>query len=128
MREELRKIRAEVEKIPVEEPAIEPEYLYDDKPIQLVFRTKPRPIAFYRAKPRTAYNPTIPQIKARLRFAELAKRAKGKKFKVDGEFTSDLPPAAEMVKRMKGEKFGETVKVKKWELILGEVLRRGETR
>jgi hypothetical protein len=116
----LRKIRAEIE-----EPKIEPEYLYDDKPIQLVFRTKPRPIAYFRAKPRTAYNPTIPQIKARLRFAELAKKAKGKKFKVNGEFVSDLPPAAEMVKQMKGEKFGETVKPKKWELILAETLRRG---
>lgn len=125
LRERLKKIRAEVERIP---EAIEPEYLYDDKPIQLVFRTKPRPIAFYRAKPRTAYNPTIPQIKARLRFAELARKAKGKKFKVDGKFTSDLPPAAEMVKQMRGERFGKTLKAKKWELILGEVLRRGETR
>ena len=121
----MRKIQAEIERRPVEELSIEPEYLFDDKPVQLVFRTKPRPIAFFRAKPRTAYNPTIPQIKARLRFAELAGKAKGKKFKVNGEFVSDLPPAAEMVKLMKGEKFGKTVKPKKWEVILAETLRRG---
>jgi hypothetical protein len=121
LRERLRKIRAEIEKI--EEPAVEQEYFYDDRPIQLVFRTKPRPIAYFRAKPRTAYNPTIPQIKARLRFAELAKKAKGKKFKVNGEFVSDLPPAAEEVKKMRGERFGEMIRVKKWEIILAQVLR-----
>ena len=97
---------------------IEREYFEDDKPIQLVFRTKPRPIIYLRAKPKTAYRPTPAQIRARLRFGELAKKAKGKKFKVNGEFVSDLPPAAEMVKAMRGERFGETVKPKKWQMIL----------
>ena len=103
---------------------IEQEYLVDDRPISLVHRKKPREIFYFRAKPRTAYRPTEPQIRARLRFAELASRARGRKFKVDGKFVADLPPAAEMVKRMRGESFGKTIKSKKWEIILAETMRR----
>jgi hypothetical protein len=36
---------------------------------------------------------------------------------------SDLPPAAEEVKKMRGERFGEMIRVKKWEIILAQVLR-----
>jgi len=99
-----------------EKRRINPAYFRDDKPIQLVVRNKPRPITFFRAKPETAYNPTIPQIKARLRFSELAKKAREKKF------TGDIPPAAEMVKLMKNERFGRTAKAKKWEIILAHYL------
>lgn len=104
---------------------LEQEYLADDRPISLVHRKKPREIFYFRAKPRTAYRPTEPQIRARLRFAELASKARGRKFKVDGKFVADLPPAAEMVKRMRGESFGRTARPKKWEAILVETLRRG---
>jgi len=101
---------------------VEPEYFIDDRPIQLVTRTKPRFIQFFRAKPVTAYRPTGNQIKARLRFAELAKRAKGEKFKKGEKFVRCLPPAAESVKEMSGEKFGRTEKVRKWEKVLSYYL------
>jgi len=120
--EKLRKRFEEVKEALRNEPVeIESEYLIDDRPISLVHRKKPREIFYFRAKPRTAYRPTTPQIKARLRFAELASMAKGRRF------TGNLPPAAEMVKRMKGERFGETIKPKKWEVILSESLKRGLT-
>lgn len=105
-----------IRKLKEEKQQIEVGYLKDDRPIQLVVRKKPRYTVYFRAKPSTAYNPTIPQIKARIRFGELAKLAKGKKF------SGELPPAAEEVKRMKGLKFGRTYRPKKWEIILAEVL------
>lgn len=119
LRVELKEAKEKIKKLAERELELEEYYLKDDKPIQLVFRQKPRPLAYFRAKPRTAYDPTINQIKSRLRFAELAKRARGRKF------TGELPPAAEMVKQMKGEKFGRTEKPRKWEIILAETLRRG---
>jgi len=76
-------------------------------------------LVFLRAKPKTAYDPTVNQIRSRLRFAELARKARGRKF------TGELPPAAEMVKQMKGERFGRTERPRKWEVILAEYLRRG---
>ena len=112
-------IKERLEEISERGVRVEEFYLRDDRPIQLVFRQRPRPLVYLRAKPRTAYDPTIPQIKSRLRFAELAKKAKGKKF------TGELPPAAEMVRQMKGERFGRTERLRKWELILAECLRRG---
>jgi hypothetical protein len=116
---ELEEVEKKIKKLAERELELEDYYLLDDKPIQLVFRQKPRPLIYFRAKPRTAYEPTVNQIKARLRFAELAKKARGKKF------TGELPPAAEMVKQMKGERFGRTERPKKWEIILAETLRRG---
>jgi len=112
-------LKEKIKKLAERELELEDYYLRDDRPIQLVFRQKPRPIAFLRAKPRTAYEPTVNQVKSRLRFAELAKKAKGRKF------TGELPPAAEMVKQMKGERFGRTERPRKWEVILAEYLRRG---
>ena len=123
--EKFRRREIEEEELEAALREIEQEYLVDDRPISLVHRKKPREIFYFRAKPRTAYRPTEPQIRARLRFAELASKARGRKFKVDGKFVADLPPAAEMVKRMRGESFGRTAKPKKWEAILVETLRRG---
>ena len=119
LRVELKEIEKKIKKLAERELELEEWYLEDDKPIQLVFRQKPRPITFLRAKPRTAYDPTVNQIRARLRFAELARKARGRKF------TGELPPAAEMVKQMKGERFGRTERPRKWEVILAEYLRRG---
>ena len=112
-------LKERIRRLAERELELEEYYLKDDKPIQLVFRQKPRPLAFLRAKPRTAYDPTVNQIKSRLRFAELARKARGRRF------TGGLPPAAEMVKQMKGERFGRTERVRKWEVILAEYLRRG---
>ena len=122
--EKFRRREIEEEELEAALREIEQEYLVDDRPISLVHRKKPREIFYFRAKPRTAYRPTEPQIRARLRFAELASKARGRKFKVDGKFVADLPPAAEMVKRMRGESFGKTIKSKKWEIILAETMRR----
>lgn len=119
LRVELKEVREKIKKLAEREIELEDYYLIDDKPIQLVFRQKPRPLMYFRAKPRTAYDPTVNQIKSRLRFAELARKARGKKF------TGELPPAAEMVRQMKGERFGRTEKLRKWEIILAEYLRRG---
>jgi len=103
---------------------IEEEYLRDDKPIQLVVRTKPYRTIYFRAKPYTAYKPTLPQLKARIRFGELAKKAKGLKFKQGDKYIRKLPPAAEIVKKeMSGEKFGRTERVKKWEIIFAELIK-----
>lgn len=111
--------KEKIKKLAEREIELEDYYLIDDKPIQLVFRQKPRPLMYFRAKPRTAYDPTVNQIKSRLRFAELARKARGRKF------TGELPPAAEMVRQMKGERFGRTEKPRKWEIILAGALRRG---
>lgn len=132
--EKIKRVKQEIEqgRIPVD-AIVEPEYFKDDKMIVLVSRTKPWPATFFRAKPKTAYRPTIPQIRVRLRFAEMAKRAKGRKFKADGKFASNLPsatnlpPAALEVKKMKGEQFGRSIKPKKWEIILAETLRSLDT-
>lgn len=88
--------------------------------ISIVNRKKPREVLYLRAVPDTAYNPTVPQILARLKFAELASKARGKKF------IGELPPAAEEVRKMSGERFGKTVKQKKWERILKELLKEEE--
>ena len=119
LRVELKEVEEKIKKLAERELELEDYYLRDDKPIQLVFRQKPRPLVFLRAKPKTAYDPTVNQIRSRLRFAELARKARGRKF------TGGLPPAAEMVKQMKGERFGRTERVRKWEIILAEYLRRG---
>ncbi|MCD6131263.1 MAG: hypothetical protein J7J61_04065 [Candidatus Hydrothermae bacterium] len=119
LRVELKEVEEKIKKLAERELELEDYYLRDDKPIQLVFRQKPRPLVFLRAKPKTAYDPTVNQIRSRLRFAELARKARGRKF------TGELPPAAEMVKQMKGERFGQTERPRKWEVILAEYLRRG---
>jgi len=119
LRVELKEAKEKIEKLAEREIEVEDYYLRDDRPIQLVFRQKPRPLVYFRAKPRTAYDPTVNQIRSRLRFAELARKARGRKF------TGKLPPAAEMVKQMKGERFGRTERPRKWEIILAEYLRRG---
>lgn len=78
---------------------------------------------YLRAMPYTAEHPTENQIKARIKFAEIAKKAKGKKF------TGGLPPAAELIKReMKGQYFGRTRKLKKWQKILMEEAKTEEER
>ena len=114
-----KEVEKKIKRLSKQKHDIPVEYLLDPKPIQIVFRKKPRKKVFYRAKPITAYRPTVNQLKTRIIFGELAQMAKGKK--LDGE----LPPAAEMVKQMKGVKFGRTERKKKWELILAETLRRG---
>jgi len=119
LRVELKEAKEKIEKLAEREIEVEDYYLRDDRPIQLVFRQKPRPLVYFRAKPRTAYDPTVNQIRSRLRFAELARKARGRRF------TGELPPAAEMVKQMKGERFGRTERPRKWEIILAEYLRRG---
>ena len=83
-----------------------------DRRIQIVRRGDK---SYFRAEPITAKYPTKGQIMSRIRFGEIAKKAKGKKFK------GRLPPAAELVKReMSGEKFARKRRLKKWELILLE--------
>ena len=83
-----------------------------DRRIQIVRRGDK---SYFRAEPITAKYPTKGQIMSRIRFGEIAKKAKGKKFK------GDLPPAAEIVKReMSGAKFARKRRLKKWELILLE--------
>ena len=87
--------------------------------IQIVHRTKPRDIWYFRAVPETAWNPTLPQIMARIAFGRAAKKAKGVKFKIgEGKYAYDMPPAAIAVKALKGRKFGRTYKKKKWEELL----------
>ncbi|RLJ08616.1 MAG: hypothetical protein DRP12_00175 [Candidatus Aenigmatarchaeota archaeon] len=61
--------------------------------LQIVRREKPVPKVYIRAVPRTAFTPTENQIKARILFAEIAKKAKGMKM------TEDLPPAAKLIER-----------------------------
>ncbi|RLC33031.1 hypothetical protein DRH14_05470 [Candidatus Shapirobacteria bacterium] len=47
--------------------------------VQVVRRTKPRPITFYRAAPYTIWHPTEAQIKMRRLMAQVAKKYKGLK-------------------------------------------------
>jgi len=47
--------------------------------VQLVERKRPKVTTFLRAPPRTILFPTDGQLEIRMRFAELAKKAKGKK-------------------------------------------------
>ena len=88
----------------------------------LVHRKKPREIYYLRAKPYTAKEPTIHQIKSRLAFGHHAKQARNKSIE------SDLPPAAEQVKKLRGKKFGRTRKLRKWEEILLEEVMRNTSR
>lgn len=82
--------------------------------IQLVRRTKPRPITFIRAVPYTKYHPTIYQIKHRLRLAEVAKKYKGSKGFEDG-----LPViAAKIKKELSGTTVGRKVKRTKLDIML----------
>jgi hypothetical protein len=97
-----------------EENPPEEAYLRDDKPIQLVVRSKPRKVVYLRAKPITAYEPTPAQIRARIVFGEIAKRARGKKI-----IPGLMPPAALAVKEeMSGRSFGSTPRKPKWVYIL----------
>jgi len=88
------------------------------KYIQLVVRRKPNHTVFLRALPCTAYNPTENQIRARIAFAEAAKKAKGVRYK--GQIRKgDIPPAARAVREaMKGKKFGRKTKTPKWVEVL----------
>jgi hypothetical protein len=87
--------------------------LKDPRPIQLVVRTRPRVTVFFRAKPRTAYEPTPAQIRARIEFGLAARRARGRRF------TGLLPPAAEEVARaLKGRSFGGKPREPLWLKIL----------
>jgi hypothetical protein len=93
---------------------VERYYLEDDRPFQLVVRTKPRRVVFFRAKPITAYEPTPAQIRARIAFGEAARRARGMKM-VPGQ----LPPAAIAVKEaMSGRSFGGEPRRPKWLRVL----------
>jgi len=96
----------------LEESSEAAEYTGDEKPIQLVVRRKPRLVAYFRAKPRTAYNPTPAQVASRIAFAEAAKRARGMKL-------VGLPPAAVLVREtMRGAYYGGQVREPKWLRIL----------
>ena len=81
----------------------------------LVHRTKPREIWYLRACPRTAGEPTENQVKARRRFGELAEKSRGVRYAGRGY---GLPPAAELVREMRGERFGRREKKPKWMEIL----------
>jgi hypothetical protein len=87
--------------------------LLDPRPIQFVVRSKPRTVAFFRAKPRTAYEPTPAQVRARVEFGLAARRARGRRF------TGLLPPAAEEVEReLKGRSFGGRPREPAWLRVL----------
>jgi hypothetical protein len=84
----------------------------DGRVFQLVHRKKPREIYYIRMF-NVGQSENVK--KARERFAELAKKAKGLKF----DEINSLPPASVMVKYgMLGEEFGKTEKKKKWEEVL----------
>jgi hypothetical protein len=86
--------------------------LLDPRPIQLVVRSKPRTVVFFRAKPRTAYEPTPAQIRARMEFGLAARRARGRRF------TGLLPPAAEEVRALRGRSFGGRPREPVWLRVL----------
>jgi hypothetical protein len=86
--------------------------LLDPRPIQLVVRSKPRTTVFFRAKPRTAYEPTPAQVRARVEFGLAAGRARGRRF------TGLLPPAAEEVRGLKGRSFGGRPREPIWLRVL----------
>jgi hypothetical protein len=67
---------------------------------------------FFRAKPRTAYEPTTPQLMARYAFGLAARRARGRRF------TGLLPPAAEEVRALRGMSFGGRPREPEWFKIL----------
>jgi hypothetical protein len=88
--------------------------LRDDKPFQLVVRTRPRRVVFFRAKPVTAYEPTPAQIRARVAFGEAARRARGTKIA-----PGQLPPAALAVREeLSGRSFGRVPRKPKWLRVL----------
>jgi galactose-1-phosphate uridylyltransferase len=98
--------------IGIDENARLTQALLDAKVFQLVHRKKPREIYYIRMF-NVGQSENVK--KARERFAELAKKAKGLKF----DEVHSLPPAAVMVKYgMLGEEFGKTEKKKKWEEVL----------
>jgi len=112
-----------IKKLSKQDIKIEEEYTRDPKPLVLVHRKKPRELWYLRAKPATVYRPTYKQILTRIRFGEIAKKAKGAKMK------GDLPPAAEFVKKeLSGIKYeGEAEeKPRKWELVLAALLKNGK--
>jgi hypothetical protein len=87
-------------------------YAGDEKPFQLVLRRRPRTVVFFRAKPRTAYQPTPAQVASRIAFAEAAKRARGMRL-------MGLPPAAILVREsMKGRYYGGRPREPKWLRVL----------
>jgi len=97
-----------------ERSEVERHYLEDDKPFQLVVRSKPRRVVFFRAKPITAYEPTPAQIRARIAFGMAARRARGKRI-----LPGQLPPAAIAVREeMSGRSFGGEPRKPKWLKIL----------
>jgi hypothetical protein len=96
----------------LEESSEAAEYTLDEKPFQLVVRRRPRLVAYFRAKPRTAYHPTPAQVASRIAFAEAAKRARGMKL-------VGLPPAAVLVREsMRGAYYGGSPREPKWLRIL----------
>jgi len=73
--------------------------------IQLVNRTKPRALTYYRAAPYTIRHPTIGQIKIRTKLAEVAKKYKGLK---GFDPNTGLPIiAAKVREELKGVKVSE---------------------
>lgn len=81
----------------------------EDDYIVLVERRRPRTVRYLRAHPRTAKNPTLPQVMARIAFGEVARLARG------ARFTSDLPPAALLVREaLRGARFGRTRRRPLW--------------
>jgi hypothetical protein len=93
---------------------VERYYLEDERPFQLVVRTRPRRVVFFRAKPVTAYEPTPAQLLARIAFGEAARSARGKRM-----LPGQLPPAAIAVKEaMSGRSFGGRPRRPKWLRIL----------
>lgn len=100
---------------------MEPKPSSREEYIVVVQRTKPRRKIYFRAMPRTAYDPTPAQIMARIMFGEIARKAKGKKF----TDKHGLPPAALMVKKLlSGKKFyPHIVRDPKWLQTLKKLAR-----
>ena len=84
------------------------------KSIVLVHRTKPREIIYPRSYPKTALDPTYPQILCRIAFGEAGLKAKGIKYKGKKD-EYPIPPAAKFVQEeLSGRYFGRTKKIPKW--------------
>ena len=82
----------------------------DEWELVLVNRKKKR-APYVRAMPETAREPTPAQIEARIRFGELAGKAKGARKR------GPEPPAAEAVREMRGERSELSGKrLRKWEM------------
>ena len=80
----------------------------------LVHRTKPREIFYFRSYPKTALEPTYPQLLCRIAFGEAGLKAKDIKYKGKKD-EYPIPPAAKFVKEeLSGKFFGRTVKTPKW--------------